>query len=265
MKIMSVTSGKGGVGKTTITCNLAMMLSSRGNRVLILDGDVGMANVDIFFGVRPVHHISDVISGEKKIQQVIVEAAKNVDVIPGGSGIYELNSLNHFQRRHLIESARELENRYDYMLIDTAPGISDNVLYLNSCAEEVMVVLTSDPASFADSYALIKVLHQKYKLKKFSVLVNNVKDEKEGAVLFQKFFDVVSRFLFVRLDYVGTIMSDTNLRRAVQLQRLIVRQEPEGPAARAFNQLAEQIERRTRHSQNRDQLSSFFEQVVGIS
>lgn len=264
MKVISITSGKGGVGKTTVTCNLAMMLSSRGHKVLVMDGDVGMANADIFFGVRPAHNIDEVLRGEKKISEIVMEVAKNVDLIPGGSGLYELQKLNHFQRRFLIESAREM-HQYDYLLIDTAPGIADNVLYLNSCAEEVMVIITPDPSSFADSYALIKVLHQQYKMKRFSIYVNGAKDEKEGAALFQRFFDVVNRFLHVNLTLLGTLPVDANLRRAVQLQRLIVRQEPEGPSSRAFNQLAVQLEKTTRNSQGRDTLDSFFEHVVGMA
>lgn len=265
MKIISVTSGKGGVGKTTVTANLAFALAEKGHKVLVLDGDLGMANVDIFFNSRSAYNISHVLSGEKEISEIMVEVSEGIHLIPGGTGIYELNKLNHFQRRFLIDSAKEMHHHFDYMIIDTAPGISDNVLFLNSCADQVIVVLTADPASFADSYALIKVLNQKYKVKSFSLLMNNVKDEKEAVNLFQKFFDVVSRFLFVRLDYLSFLPTDFSIRKAVQNQRLIMRQDSEGVVAELFRDMCEQIERKQSLRKGHAQMSDFFEQVVGIA
>lgn len=265
MRTISITSGKGGVGKTTVTANLAATLAGEGKKVLILDGDLGMANVDIFFGVKTAFNISHVLSGEKKMSEVLTEVSKNVFLIPGGSGLYDLNQLNHFQRRFLIESAKELDAHFDYMLIDTAPGLSDNVLFLNAAADQIMLMITGDPSSFADSYALLKVLNTKYKVKSFSILVNNVKDETEAVNLYQKFADVVSKFLLVRLEYAGFFPMDHNLKRCVQLQRLIVRQEPEGVIAELFHEIATQIQEKQAFAEQNRTMTQFFEQVVGMA
>lgn len=264
-RTISITSGKGGVGKTSITSNLALRLSQTGNKVLIFDGDLGMANVDILYGVKTTGNIYDVITGEKSIHEIVVEVAKDVFLIPGGSGVLEFNNLNGFQRRAMIEAIGTLPQDFDYMLIDTAPGIADSVLYLNAAAQNISVVITPDPASLADSYALIKVLHQKYKENKFSIICNQVKDEAEGAGLYQRFNDVVNRFLCIGLDYWGSIPQDTSLRKATQMNRLIMRHDATSESAKAIRMLGTQIENSGQKFVTKGGLQMYWEQVVGVA
>lgn len=264
-RTISITSGKGGVGKTTITSNLALRLSQMGHKILIFDGDLGMANVDILYGMKTEGNIHDVITGRKSIHEILVEVAKDIYLIPGGSGVLEFNNLNGFQRRAMIEAVGQLPQDFDYMLIDTAPGIADNVLYLNAAAQTIAVVITPDPASFADSYALIKVLHQKYKENKFSIICNNVRDENEGFGLFQRFNEVVNKFLYIGLDYMGSVPSDPVLRRATQLNRLIMRHDATAESAKAIKNLANQIEHSGQKIITKGGIQMFWEQVVGVA
>lgn len=240
MKIISITSGKGGVGKTSVTCNLATGLAKLGKKVLVLDGDLGMANVDIFFGVHPRRNLQDLLNGVP-LKECLTPAAQNVDLLAGGSGLYDLCHLNAFQRREILAHVSEMNFIYDYLLIDTSPGLHDHVLHLNSVADECLVLLTPDPSSFTDAYALIKVLHQKYRAQKFSIVCNQVQDEKAGAQLYLRFADVVQQFLPVRLNYRKTIPFDSQLKLSNQLQRLIIRQDAKAVSAQALSSLCVEI------------------------
>ena len=240
MKILSVTSGKGGVGKTSVVCNMAMGLSKLGKKVLIFDGDLGMANVDIFFGVRPQKNLQNLLDGTP-LKDCLTPVAHNIDLLAGGSGLYDLCHLNAFQRREILSHISEMGFIYDYLIIDTSPGLHDHVLHLNSVADECMVLLTPDPSSFTDAYALIKVLHQKYKAQKFSIVCNQVQDEKSGAQLYLRFAEVVQQFLPVRLNYKKTIPFDNQLKLSNQLQRLIIRQDVKSVSAQALSGLCMEI------------------------
>ncbi len=240
MKIISVTSGKGGVGKTSIVSNMAMGLSKLGKKVLIFDGDLGMANVDIFFGVHPQKTLQDFMDGTP-LKECLTAVAQNIDLLAGGSGLNQLTHLNSFQRREILAHITEMNFIYDYLIIDTSPGLHDHVLHLNSVADECLLVLTPDPSSFTDAYALIKVLHQKHKSKNFSIICNQVTDEKAGAQLYLRFADVVQQFLPIRLNYKKTIPYDSQLKLSNQLQRLIIRQDAKSVSARAIASLCTEI------------------------
>lgn len=262
---VAITSGKGGVGKTTLTANIAYALARQGKRVLILDGDLGMANVDLLFGIKAESHLLDVIEGEKSIQDILVPLDPNIDLISGGSGIVELSRLNPFQRRNLIDSVSSLNSAYDFLLIDTAPGLSDNVLYLNTSADLSAVVITPDVASLADSYALIKVLHNEYRENNFSIICNQVRDEADGISLFNRFSEVVTRFLPVGVDYLGAIPGDTAFRRSTQNQRLVLKHDSQTAAAHSIITLSTRIQKSVQGLDKKTGLQFFFEQVVGVA
>lgn len=264
-RTISITSGKGGVGKTTLVCNMALRLAQTGKKVLILDGDLGMANVDIFFGTKTVGNVRDVIYGDKEMKDIMVEASKDVFLIPGGSGIVDFNYMNNFERRAIVDSVSSLPHDFDYLLIDTAPGIADNVLFLNSAAQAVAVVITPDPSSFADAYALIKVLNAQGKVNRFSIVCNQVRDEVEGLALYQRFNEVVGRFLVVGLDYWGSIPQDPALRKSNQMQRLIMRQDPGSEAAKALRLITAHMEKSVQPFERTGGMQMFWEQVVGFA
>ncbi len=264
-RVISITSGKGGVGKTSIVSNLALQLAKEGKRVLILDGDLGMANVDIMFGVRPQYTIHDIIKGEVEINEVLTEVARNVYLIPGGSGVFALQNMSVFEKQTLLDQVSALGTGFDVMLIDTAPGIDDNVLYLNSAAQEICVIVTPEPASIADSYALIKVLNQRCKETRFSIICNEVKDEADGAKLFAKLDGVAQKFLYVSLDHVGSIPSDPVLRQSTRAQQLVCKTNPDAESSRAILKLAHKFRGYEPAHECKGGLQFFWEQLVRLA
>ncbi len=264
-QVISVTSGKGGVGKTSIVTNLAHQIAREGKRVLILDGDLGMANVDIMFNVRPERSIHDLVTGECSVEEVVVEVAKNISLIAGGSGIFELQNLSVFEKQALLDQVSALGPAYDVMLVDTAPGIDDNVLYLNSAAHQICVVVTPDPASVADSYALIKVLNQRCRENKFSIICNQVKDEADGRRLYERLDSVAKKFLYVGLDYAGSIPSDPMLRQATRAQQLVSRAYPDAPSVQAIAKLANGLNGGASTRECKGSLQFFWEQLVRLA
>lgn len=264
-RTISITSGKGGVGKSTLVSNVAASLAQKGKRVLILDGDLGMGNIDIMFGTKSFNSIYEVLKGEKTLEEIIVDLSDKISLVPGGSGIYGLHNLDVLQRQSILEQVGRLEGRFDYLLIDTAPGIADNVLYLNSASEEIMVVLTPEPASLTDAYALIKVLNQKQGEKRFSVVANMVKDEQEGLQVFKRLSDVASRFLYVSLDFKGSIPMDLNLRQANKTQQLILRSYPSAPSACAIEEIVKKLNYSEDFVEMKGGLQFFWRQLSGVA
>lgn len=264
-KTISITSGKGGVGKTTLTSNLAFQLGKQGHRVLILDGDIGMANIDVMFGVKPKYTIEQVFEGEMSLREVMLEVSENVHLIPGGSGVFGLSTLNLIKKRILLEQVNDMEGLFDFMLIDTSPGIDDNVLYLNSAAQEILIVVTPDPASLTDSYALIKVLHQRYKENRFSIVCNMVRNEQESMQVYQRLSDVADRFLCVQLAYKGYIPLDTDLRKATRSQQLCLKMSPRCPSSFGLRMLAEKLSNYGQLAETKGGMQFFWEQLVGVA
>lgn len=264
-RTISITSGKGGVGKSTLVSNMAYFLSTQGKKVLVFDGDLGMANIDIMFGVRSQKSIVDVIQGRCDISDILMEVSENIWLIPGGSGVRDYNHLNAFERRALLDSVSRLHFQFDFLLIDTAPGIAENVLYLNSAAQIPVVVITPDPSSLTDSYALIKVLNQVHKVRQFSIICNQVRDEKEGRDLFVRFSEVIYKFLDVSVDYAGSIPSDASLQQANHKQRLIMRQDPNAISAQAIQAISLKLGRSQLGYETKGGLQFFWEQLVGVA
>ncbi len=238
-RVISVTSGKGGVGKTNIVGNLAIAIKRLGKRVLILDGDLGLANIDIILGLNPAHNIKDVISGERNLEEVIVEGPEDIRIIPAGSGLQELASLTQGQKLNLLNEFDALQEDFDVFLIDTAAGISSNIIYFNIAADERIVVATSEPTSITDVYALIKVMFTKHGTKTFKLLVNMVGSADEGRHVFENLSNAIAHFLQeISLEYLGFIPRDPNLEKAVRQQCAVIQRYPDSISSKGFGELA---------------------------
>lgn len=265
IRTISITSGKGGVGKTTLTVNMAYFLASMGKKVLILDGDISLANVDIFLKKTSEGTLADFFSGQASLSDVLVKYSKNIHILPGASGIFEMTQLDSFQKRMLLDGVSQMEGDYDYLLIDTASGISDDVLYLSSAAQEVFVIVQPDPSSLTDSYALIKLMNQKYKTKSFSIITNQVLNDAEGLALFHRMNVVTSRFLNINLHYAGTVPFDLKLRQATHKQELIASYAPNSSSSLSMRQIAGNIEKSTGKEECHGGLQFFWNQVLNIA
>ncbi|NVM21143.1 MAG: MinD/ParA family protein [Desulfobacterales bacterium] len=241
-RVISVTSGKGGVGKTNVVGNLAIALRRLGKRVLILDGDLGLANIDIIFGLNPAYNIKHVISGQKDLSEVIVEGPEEIRVIPAGSGLQELVHLTQGQKLNLLNEFDTLDEDFDIFLIDTGAGISSNIIYFNIAADERIVVATPEPTSITDAYALIKVMFAKYDTKTFKLLVNMVEDAEEAKSVFENLSNAIARFLKgISFEYIGFIPRDGNLEKAVKQQCAVIQRYPESASSRGFSELARRL------------------------
>jgi flagellar biosynthesis protein FlhG len=241
VKVLSFTSGKGGVGKTHIVVNLAYALQSLGARVMLLDADLGLANVDVLLGLAPRFTIQDVLEGHKTLEDVLVTGPAGMLILPAGSGVPELADLSEAQRLQLLTALETLEQEIDFLLIDTGAGISANVMYFNMAAQDIVVVVTPEPTSITDAYALMKVLCTKYDEKHFKVIMNNVADANEAKEAFRRLHLVAERFLNISIDYLGFILHDKSFSQAVRQQRALLDIYPSSVAAPGFRILAQQL------------------------
>jgi len=219
-RVIAVSSGKGGVGKTFFSIHLAARAVKKGLRVLLLDADLGLANVDVMLGLSGQGSVKQVISGESSLSDMLLQAKQGFDVLPGGSGFADLTALNGQQQQILMDEMRETAKDYDLVIIDTAAGISDNVLFFVASSESCLVVLTPDPTSLTDAYALIKVLSQQRDVRRFMVTLNQA-DKVDGELTFRRLMSVADRYLDVHLDYVGNMPAHKEVRQAIQKQSLL--------------------------------------------
>jgi flagellar biosynthesis protein FlhG len=240
-RVIAITSGKGGVGKTNIVANLGFSLGKLGKKVLILDADLGLGNLDILLGLSPRYNLSHVLSGEKNIAEIIVNGPGTLKILPASSGIQELTLLSESQRFTLSKELEKLVNSFDILLIDTAAGISSNVLYFNLSAQEIMVVVTPEPTSITDAYALMKVLSMRYREKNFKLIINSVCNRNEADEVHRQLNLVTSRFLNLSVEYFGYVLTDKNIKKSVRKQKVICEWAPYTPASIDFAVLAEKI------------------------
>jgi flagellar biosynthesis protein FlhG len=239
-KIIAVTSGKGGVGKSSIVSNMAYILGSNNESTYILDADLSLGNIDIMFGMVPKFNIKDLIEGKKSIGEIVVEGQGGIRLIPATSGISEFSSLTADEKNILLSSLRELPE-YDFLFVDTSAGISSNVIYFNSISDDIFIVVTPDPASITDSYAVIKVLYKKTGRRDFNIIVNMAKDEQEGLEIYRKLLSVTDRFLDVYLDFIGYIPMDRNINTATRKQKLWVKYFPDTQATKALLKICNRL------------------------
>ena len=241
VKVISVTSGKGGVGKTNVVVNLASALTQLGRKVLVLDADMGLGNIDVMLGLTSEYNLYHLINGDKKLNEVITTGPRGMKILPAGSGIQELSELTPNQKLNLLAELDKLDSSIDFVLIDTAAGISGNVMYFNTAAQDIIVVASPEPTSITDAYALMKILHTKYGESRFRLLVNMVRDMGEGREVYRKLSTAADRFLNISIDYIGYIMHDKSVGLSVLNQRSVVDLYPNSDAGRSYYSLARTI------------------------
>ncbi|MCX7822997.1 MAG: MinD/ParA family protein [Syntrophobacterales bacterium] len=242
VRVFSVSSGKGGVGKSNVVINLAIAMSKLGKRVLILDADLGLANVDVLLGLSPQYNISHVLRGQKKISDILVQGPAGITIMPASSGVQELTHLSVEQKIMFLDLLESLPVSFDVFLIDTGAGISDMVLYFNLMAQEKIIVLTPEPTSLTDGYALIKVLFQRHGERYFRILVNNAEGENQAKSIYKQISKVADHFLDgISLDYIGSVPKDPHIPKAIMHQKAVIELFPKAPSSQAFMQIAKRL------------------------
>ncbi|MFC3031788.1 MinD/ParA family protein [Pseudoalteromonas fenneropenaei] len=262
VKVIAVTGGKGGVGKTNVSLNTAIAMGQQGHRVLVLDADLGLANCDVMLGLRVEKNLSHVLSGECELDEILVEGPAGIRIVPATSGSQSMVELTPAEHAGLIRAFSELNTEFDVLIVDTAAGISDMVLSFSRAAQDVMVVVCDEPTSITDAYALIKVLSREHGVYKFKIVANMVRSLREGQELFAKLSKVTDRFLDVALELVATIPFDENMRKSSRRQKTIVELFPNSPAAVAFRGLASKAAKWPIPHQPSGHLEFFIEQLV---
>jgi len=263
LRVIAITSGKGGVGKTNLTVNLGLHFASQGRKVLIIDGDVGLANVDILLDETPSHTLHDVLSGERRVEDVLVHSSLGVSVLPGTSGISQLARLSQEERRRLLDAMGELDD-YDTVLIDTPAGIGSNAQFFAGAAQEIFVIATPEPTALADAYAMIKVLSRRQGIDRIGLLLNQTRED-EAFGIFERLSTLTARFLSVVLELVGSVPPDPHVPESVKMQQPVLLSYPTAPASQAIRVLADDILMRTPPSNPSGRLQFFWRRLLDES
>ena len=262
IKVIAVSGGKGGVGKTNISLNTAISLAKLGKRVLVLDADLGLANVGVMLGLRVQRNLSHVLSGECELDDIIIQGPAGINIIPATSGTQSMVDLTPAEHAGLIRAFSDMQTKFDILIVDTAAGISDMVLSFCRASQDVLLVVCDEPTSITDCYALMKLLSRDHGLFKFKVVANMVRSAKEGQQLYAKLSKVTDRFLDVTLELVAVIPFDENIRKSVRKQQAIVEAFPDSPAAVSLKSLAQNIISWPVPQQASGHLEFFIEQLL---
>lgn len=242
-RVIAVTSGKGGVGKTSISVNLALQFREQGKRVVILDADFGLANVEIMLGIRPQYNLADLVFNNMAIEDIITEGPNGIGFISGGSGVQDLVNLDKDKIKKLIAKLVKLDSMYDVVIIDTGAGIAESVIQFVLSSPEVLLVVTPEPTSITDAYSLLKAVNRKKDFireqKSIKVIANRVTKPQEGQEIFDKISIVVSKFLNIQLEYLGYIPLDERISNAVMEQKPVVISSPDSEPAKRIRKMCE--------------------------
>jgi flagellar biosynthesis protein FlhG len=262
-KVISVTSGKGGVGKTNVVANLAFAFTQLKKKVLVLDADLGLANIDVLLGLTPQYTIEHLLNGKKSFSEILTKGPGGMSIIPASSGVVDLVNLDESQKIFLLNEIDHMSEGIDILLIDTGAGISPNVLYFNLAAQDSIVIATPEPTSITDAYALIKVMSTKYNKKNFIMLINLVANGDEAREVFKKISRVTERFLeSLSIDYLGFIPFDEKLPLAVKQQRPVLEIYPKAPSSKRFTELAKIIAERPLRNKDNGTVQFFWKQLL---
>lgn len=266
-RVITVTSGKGGVGKSSISINLAIQLSRMGKRVIVLDADFGLANIEVMLGIRPRFNMADLMFRGKELKEIITQGPENISFISGGSGIQELARMTRDQVMFLTRKLAELDALADVIIIDTGAGIADNVLEFVVASSEVLLIATPEPTSITDAYALLKALNRKKEFSRsnttIKMIANRVRSEAEGHNLYEKMNVVVNKFLDIPLEYLGEVPLDDQINKAVMRQKPVSVTNPDAPSAKAIKEITEKLMDFEMESvQERRGISQFFSNLI---
>ena len=265
VRVVAVTGGKGGVGKTSVSVNMSIALSMLGKRVMLLDADLGMSNIDVLLGLHPKFNLSHVIDGARSLNEILLPGPRGIHVVPAASGAQMMSQLSEAQHIGLIRAFSELNTQVDVLVIDTAAGVSASVVSFCKAAQEVLVVVCDEPASITDAYALIKLLSRDYGINRFHVLSNMTNSVQEGRQLFEKLVKVTNRFLDVTLSYFGSLPYDEYLKKAVQKQKSVVDAFPRSRSSIAFKNLAQKADKWPMPANANGHLEFFVERLIYAS
>ena len=261
-RVFSITSGKGGVGKTAVVANLAVLLARMGKRVLILDADLGLANIDVVFGLAPGHNLNHFFTGEQGLESILTDGPDGIKILPAGSGVQRFTRLDSQQKMRLLEALDQMNNDFDFVLIDTEAGISENVTYFNTAAQEILVVTTPEPTAITDAYALMKLLSNQYHEKHFNLIVNFIKNEEEALDVYRKLTMVANRYLDISIDYIGSIPRDKLMVDAIRKQQTLVQLFPDSRTSHAFEALARTIVQEPQTLEPKGSIQFFWKRLL---
>jgi flagellar biosynthesis protein FlhG len=262
--VYAITSGKGGVGKTAVVANLAYVLASMGKRVLILDADLGLANIDVVFGISPTFNLNHFFTGEEDLQGIMVDGPMGIKILPAGSGIQNFTNLDSHQKMRLLDGLDAMQNHFDFVLIDTEAGISENVTYFNTAAQEILVITTPEPTAITDAYALMKLLSTQYHEKNFNLVVNQIQNEDDALDVYRKLTMVANRYLDISIDYLGSIPDDRQMVESIRKQKVISELYPGSKITQAFRQLAGRICSEPTQASPKGNLQFFWKKLLHI-
>ncbi len=262
--VYAITSGKGGVGKTAVVANLAYMLASMNKRVLILDADLGLANVDVVFGLSPKYNLNHFFSGEKELDEVMVEGPLGIRILPAGSGIQSFTRLNGQQKMKLLDGLDSIHSHFDYVLIDTEAGISENVTYFNTAAHDILVVTTPEPTAITDAYALMKLLSTQYHEKRFNLIVNQSQNENDALDVYRKLTMVANKYLDISIDFLGSVPEDRQMNEAIRKQKVISELYPHLRITSSFRELASRICLEPSQTTPKGNLQFFWKKLLNL-
>jgi len=265
VRVVTLTSGRTGVGKTNIVVNLAAALAKRGRRVLVLDEQQGNGSMETLLGLTARYDLMHVIRREKTLDEVMLRGPEGVDIVSAGNGLRVLGELGQEDQDSLVQSFRQLSKMVDVVLVDAIAGVASNVLPLSLASQEIVIVVSQHPSSIKDAYALIKVLNQNFAMHRFHILASKVKNEREARALYNNMAEVAVRFLDVSLDFMGYVPFDEKLRQAARICRPVVDAFPAAESARALRDLAETLEQWPQPSGEDGRLEAFMQRLIQSS
>lgn len=265
LRVLAIGSGKGGVGKTNLVANLSYALCKKNKKVLIFDADLGLHNIDILLGLTPKFNVGHVLSGEKTVEEVIVEGPGGIHVLPATEGFQELTSLDQAQKTTLLDELDRVSFDYDFLIFDTGAGISSNVTYFCSAAHEILLIATAEPTSLTDVYSLMKVLYQKHNQKHFRLILNNVRSEREALEIFRHLSAVTDKFLSqISLEYLGFVVADPVVPKSVRQQKAFVELYPHSKVSLCINNLCVNILEETPQSFSENDRPFFWKNLFQV-